>query len=201
VNRVDHRLTGSAAGLAVAAAAGVDSRWALAASLTAVVTSGGRFSPDADQYRSWGFWAPLWRAFARLVVIAGMLVGAKTWGWKATHSGDPAQHRGITHWWGVPLVWTVLASLGGWVWPSPWWLLAWAGIAGWASHLAGDALFGRRVWGDDGHGIPLAPWWRYWSPVPQRVRGLRSDGAAAHAFAFLVTVPASTFLALRIAGF
>jgi membrane-bound metal-dependent hydrolase YbcI (DUF457 family) len=52
-------------------------------------------------------------------------------------------HRGITHWWGVPLaLW--------WAQDDPSWVFV-ALITGYASHLVADALFGKT-------GVPLVGW-------------------------------------------
>ena len=63
----------------------------------------------------------------------------------------PGGHRGLSHWWVLPVVvagW--LAGVGG-----PWW--AWYAVLGWTMHLVGDFVFGEG----DRPGIPLAPWWAH----------------------------------------
>jgi membrane-bound metal-dependent hydrolase YbcI (DUF457 family) len=91
--------------------------------------------PDVDQRHAWG---------AVDDVLPDELLG----------HGGPMRHRGITHWWGVALA----AAAAVWVlWPQ-WW--AWAAVAGWWSHLAGDLLVGAES-RCRGAGIPMMPWWRH----------------------------------------
>ena len=157
----------------------------------ATVTAGGRFSPDADQYDSWELWRHPWRWLAWAVTLA------PAWRRERGEHGDPAQHRGITHWWGVPAALAVALLMASSTVAGPWWL-AWAALAGWTSHLVGDWLCGRQVWGQHGHGIPMAPWWRH-RGLPKRI-GLKSDGPAAHVIAWAGAVPASVWMVGRIIG-
>jgi len=126
-----HRMFGAVCGTAWAVAHGMAPAQALAFAALATVTSSGPSSPDVDCYRGW-----------RRVdtALPDEVLGA----------GGPMQHRGITHWWGLPaLAWVALdhvpTGVIGWV-PA-------ALLVGWTSHLIGDLLFGRN------RGIPLAPWW------------------------------------------
>lgn len=133
-----------------------------------VPMSGGRFSPDIDQFGSWKKWD-------RMIPDEVLLFGG------------PMRHRGITHWWGIPAA----ATCGLW-WayhllpPTVAVLLlvaAWVPLAGVWSHLLSDYFVGARYAGgkrpeaddpagawdrksfmdsDDhprGPGIPVAPWW------------------------------------------
>jgi hypothetical protein len=185
VNRIDHGVLGAASGLLYAKAAQLGVGESVAAGAAAWVFSRGRLSPDGDQY------GPLWTREGWLLRLLGRLASWKVLG----------------------RLWTVYArllvfALGGTLFPS--WREKAQAAGDPAGHRRithgwGDALFGRKVWGTDGHGIPLGPWWRYWSPVPQQfrgrpVKGLRSDGLTAHCFALGVAAPASAFLLLSIAG-
>jgi len=99
---------------------------------------GGRTSPDIDQHGLWG--------------LVDRFLPDEWLG-----NNGPLQHRGIAHWWGLP----VAALLASWslLPPGRVWI-AYALLAGWASHLAGDYLFGRSGAGR-GPGIPFAPWWNH----------------------------------------
>jgi hypothetical protein len=154
-----HRTLGFVAGAGYGHAAGLPWPLTLTAGAIAVVTSAGRLSPDADQFRGW-------RLADR--ILPDELLGR----------GGPMQHRGITHWWGWPTLLTAVwaagvpLSTGGWSW-----LAGGALLAGWWSHLVGDMVFGRAVgryarpdedqldgdpdpvYGGRGPGVPLAPWW------------------------------------------
>jgi hypothetical protein len=112
--------------------------WQVGASaLAATLVSGGRLSPDIDQWQAWkrmDRWVP------------DEMLG----------HGGPLGHRGVTHWWGthvaLGVAWSLLVP------GSPW--LGHALTAGGTSHLAGDLVFGRASPYDHrGPGIPLAPWW------------------------------------------
>lgn len=128
----------------------------VAGGLASAVTSGGRCSPDCDQF---GWWKRLDRHLPDELLLFG----------------GPMRHRGITHWWGLPLVPTVLLYQQ---WGSLSLFVQWlAGVllAGWWSHLLTDFGVGARYSGgrrqeydksvldrDDhprGPGIPLFPWW------------------------------------------
>lgn len=109
--------------------------WVIAAS--AAIAAAAAPGPDVDQ-RRW------WRTLDRWVPDEWL-------GW-----GGPLQHRGITHWWGIPAA-GALAVMA--FTPGLW--VAWAILAGWASHLALDFIFGKASPFGRGAGIPLMPWWRY----------------------------------------
>jgi hypothetical protein len=115
-----HRLAGALAGALLAHQVGAS--WSVTAmtSLIATSTSNGPTSPDVDQTKPW-------RDVAHL---APGLLG----------------HRNLTHWWGLPAAaWYATAQYlpSAAHWP------AYALLAGWVSHLVGDAVFGR---------VPLLPW-------------------------------------------
>jgi membrane-bound metal-dependent hydrolase YbcI (DUF457 family) len=93
-----------------------------------MITSAGHTSPDMDQ-SAW------WRLLDRWLPDEWL------------GESGPMRHRGITHWFALPLV----AGAALWVTSGPWWAVAL--VAGWSSHLVGDFLFGA-----DG-GIPVMPWW------------------------------------------
>lgn len=140
---------------------------AVLAAAGTIPMSGGKYSPDIDQFGVWKRWD------RRL---------PDEWlGW-----GGPLRHRGITHWWGLP------GAATGAVWwachrmPLPaavlLLLVAWMPLAGVWSHLLSDYWIGARYLGgkraeaddptgdwrrksmldsDDsprGPGIPLLPW-------------------------------------------
>ena len=128
-----HRLLGAAAGAALGIQQGWPAWQTTTAAVLAAVTSNGRLSPDGDLYRGW-------RLADRILPD------------EALGMGGPMQHRGITHWWVLPAV--AGAALA--VVAAPWW--AWALLAGWISHLAGDFAFGQAAQGR-APGIPIAPWW------------------------------------------
>jgi hypothetical protein len=120
------------------------------------------------------------------------------WRRGAGRHGDPTQHRGITHNWLAPALaeLVLLAAMAvGWAagWDVPWWPF-WAALVGWWSHLAGDLVHGRQVWGQDGHGVPLSPWWGHAGV------GLKSAGWTAHVVAWGVAVPVSVLLMKVAAG-
>ncbi len=133
-----HRLTGAAAGLAVAAATGAGPARLAVSTAVAAVTAAGVTSPDVDQHSGWH--------------LADDLLPDEVAG-----HGGPLRHRGLAHWWGLP---AAAAYFGLRAVPEPWRWLALAALVGWSSHLVGDFIFGRpnRRQGR-GPGIPLAPWW------------------------------------------
>lgn len=135
---ITHRLTGAAAGLAVATAYGTAPPRTVAITLIATATSAGFTSPDIDQKRGWQ--------------LADRLLPDELAG-----HGGPLRHRGLAHWWGLPLIIAYLASRYV---PHQWLWVIGALLVGWCSHLAGDFAFGKanRRQGR-GPGIPLAPWW------------------------------------------
>lgn len=134
MNTGTHHLCGFVAGLAAAAVLPLPLAQAVGLVAVSTVVSGGALSPDMDQ-RKW------WRLLDKIVPDEWL------------GNGGPLQHRGITHWWGIPVAGVVLAvfTVG-----FPWW--AWALTVGWASHIAGDAVFGAKSPGR-GPGVPLGPWW------------------------------------------
>jgi hypothetical protein len=133
-----HRLLGASSGAAWASQQHLTAPQATIGIALAVLTSAGHTSPDVDQ--SW-----LWHRADQ--VLPDELLGR----------GGPMQHRGLMHWWGLPLaaalaVATLLPSAAGWA--------VGAALAGWVSHLVGDLLFGKPdVRSSRGPGIPLMPWW------------------------------------------
>lgn len=132
-----HRLTGASAGLALAVALSWSPLQAAAGMTLSVLVSGGRLSPDADEY-------PWWHLLDRLLPDEWL------------GHGGPLRHRGLSHWWGLPAAVGAAVPL---VPPSLRWVVL-ALLAGWCSHLVGDFLFGKPDrWADRGPGIPLAPWW------------------------------------------
>lgn len=138
MNRTTHNLLGAASGLGLGLALGGPWWHPVVAAGLASITSDGPTSPDGDQYKAWkrlDRWVP------------DELLG----------HGGPLQHRGISHWWGLPVLAAVLVAA---VVPQG---LQWVGAAlvtGWASHLAGDFIFGKAdPWSGRGPGIPVWPWW------------------------------------------
>jgi hypothetical protein len=139
--RTAHYLAGFATGAALAMHAHQPAWVAVGSAGLAAVTAGGVLSPDVDQFK-------VWRALDRWLPDEWL------------GEGGPLQHRGLSHWWGIP------AAVAVWLYVSggPWW--AWMLLAGWVSHLAADWAFGKRAWGR-GPGIPFLPWWGH--------RGLGGD--------------------------
>lgn len=142
-----HRLLGACGGVALGMAAGWEWPQIVASGWIATLTSGGFTSPDIDQH-----WA--WTRLDKLLPDEWL------------GNNGPMQHRGLAHWWGLPLTaawlaWSLLPPHIVWV--------AFAMLAGWTSHLVGDYLFGRPGAGR-GAGIPFAPWWNH------RGIGLRVGG-------------------------
>lgn len=189
----------------------------------AAATAGGRWSPDVDQYwRDRTVRYRIWGRVVERKVRPSWLLRLARWAWtraawyaaglpwwredglrRVVCGEDPTRHRGVTHWpeaaAAAALALAVVetpALVGQWLlgWPVlPWWA-AWAGLVGWCSHLAGDFVHGRQVWGQDGPGIPLRPWWGHVGV------GWRSGGAGAHLVAWGLAVPASVFLVKVAAG-
>jgi LexA-binding, inner membrane-associated putative hydrolase len=135
VNRTTHNLLGATSGFAFGVAAGLPWWATVGSSALASITSDGPTSPDIDQYRAWkrlDRWVP------------DELLG----------HGGPLQHRGLSHWWGLP------AMLAGLAWHVGAGWYVWALIIGLISHLVGDLLCGQADgWAHRGPGIPLLPWW------------------------------------------
>jgi hypothetical protein len=113
-----HHLAGFATGAALATAAHQPVWVAVASACLASVTAGGVLSPDVDQFK-------VWRALDRWLPDEWL------------GEGGPLQHRGLSHWWGIP------AGVAAWLYVSggPWW--AWMLLAGWVSHLVADWAFGQ----------------------------------------------------------
>lgn len=138
-----HRILGALAGATYAVTAGQRGSVVVVAAVVATASSHGPTSPDGDQVGQW------WPA------LTGM---APKWVHK---------HRGLLHWWGLPAAaWLAVPALD----PQVQWAVH-ALIIGWASHIAGDALFGR---------VPLLPWGCNWGarldtdgPLESGVRVLR----------------------------
>lgn len=133
-----HRLTGTAAGLTLATVLQAGPGYAAMMAGIATLTAAGVTSPDIDQRGGW-------RLVDRL--LPDELAG---------HAG-PLRHRGVTHWWGLPVIVGYLVRPTV---PQQWrWLTA-AALIGWCSHLVGDFVFGKaNTRQGRGPGIPLAPWW------------------------------------------
>lgn len=133
MDRPHHHVVGAAAGVWLAALSGWPA-WQTAAA--AGIAAAAAPLPDLDNRRGW-----------RMVdrVIPDEVLG----------HGGPMRHRGLLHWWALPAAAAVVVWLA-WPWPGEW--AAWAGLAGWASHLAGDLCVGARS-PYRGPGVPLAPWW------------------------------------------
>jgi membrane-bound metal-dependent hydrolase YbcI (DUF457 family) len=130
-----HRLGGFVAGAALAAATHQPLWVAVASAGIATVAAAGRLSPDVDQFKGWR--------------LADKLTPDEMLG-----KGGPLQHRGITHFWGLPLAASVAVSGSPGLW------IAWAALAGWVSHLLLDWAFGQAdPWAHRGPGIPVWPWW------------------------------------------
>ena len=135
--RGTHHLLGLSAGLSLAAASGWGWPQAATGAFLAGITAAGPLSPDMDQYR----W---WRRLDRWV--PDELLGA----------GGPLQHRGLSHWWGIPAVAAVTPVLL----PGPVQWIVWCLVVGWVSHLLGDLAFGKACpFSGRGPGIPVWPWW------------------------------------------
>lgn len=150
--RGTHHAGGAVAGLTAgggALLAGASVREVVVLAVTAAITGGGMLSPDVDQYRAW-------RTLDRW--LPDELLGV----------GGPLQHRGISHWWGTMVglaaLWAGLlvnVPTVHWLWP-----VAAGQVAGWASHLALDFVYGAQVRARSGPivvrgGVPLAPWWMH----------------------------------------
>lgn len=127
-----HVLAGALSGLGYAAAAGLDPAAAVATSVVAGLAS---TTPDVCQ-RGW------WRSMDRWTPD------------EVLGNGGPLQHRGISHWWGMPAAAWFLALPQSTGWAH---LLLAALLVGVGSHLAGDFLVGKGGYGR-GPGVPLGPW-------------------------------------------
>ena len=184
--RGTHQIGGLVVGLAVAQTAVWAGRAsfgeAIALAGTAALTAGGGLSCDVDQTKAW-------RSLDRW--LPDEWLGA----------GGPLQHRGLTHWPGVTVgfavMWwlTVVAAPGlERLWPFM------AGqVAGWASHLALDAVCGRQVRTPDGAvvvraGIPLMPWWGHRGGL------IRSGGFGSQAIGVLLAALAAVQVVFMAGG-
>lgn len=118
-----HRVLGALCGATVASATGQPWQMVAMTALVATATAHGSLSPDMDQTEPWEDVRKLLPSPIDRVM----------------------NHRGITHWWGVPvLAWTGMFHLPADAqWP------AFALLIGWVSHLLGDLIFGQ---------LPLLPW-------------------------------------------
>ena len=116
-------------------------------------------------HRVWGLYCgaglgvaagwPLWQTAASAVISCATSNGPTSPDGDQTWLAWLDRHRGIVHWPGWPLIVAAIAA------PHP---MAWAVlslVAGWTSHLIGDAVFGVP-------GIPLLP---FPVPVKGKVRG------------------------------
>jgi membrane-bound metal-dependent hydrolase YbcI (DUF457 family) len=133
MNRRSHIKVGAATGAGLAVAAG---QGPLLAAATVLVAAAAAPIPDLDN-ASW------WKTLDR--VVPDEVLG----------HGGPMRHRGLLHWWAIP----VSLAVASWVieLPGPRWLL-WAALAGWGSHIVADFLVGARS-PYRGPGVPVAPWW------------------------------------------
>ena len=130
MNAEGHRAVAAVSWLGVAPLLGVDRPLTLAGVGMAVAFSEGVTSPDIDN---------TWAAKKVDALVPGR---------------DPSRHRELAHWWLIP----VLAWLVIWrhVDDPQAQVLLWAGVVGWASHLAADAVFGQAGYGTRA-GIPVVP--------------------------------------------
>jgi hypothetical protein len=132
-----HRLAGAWSGALYGWHVGLPWWACVGTAAAATVTSAGILSPDADQYRGW-------RRVDKYT--PDELLG----------HGGPLQHRGLTHFWGLPLA--AAYGMHSATLPAVLTLIFWALIVGWVSHLVLDFAVGAKGWGRNA-GIPLAPWW------------------------------------------
>lgn len=158
-----HHLTGAACALGIvyASPAVGDGPQTAAFVTVAIATAGGVLSPDVDN-------RPAWRA------TIGRL-------------GSAFAHRRITHWWGIPAGAAAALTVLD-VDPVPA-AAAWGAVVGWASHIAGDFMFGRASLGR-GPGVPLLPT-RWHVGI-----GLKADGVTERfvCWALGIAVPVLTAL-------
>jgi len=169
LTRSGHHLFGVLTGLGFSVLVGATPLGAVTATAAAGAIAGGSLSPDMDQHR----W---WRLLDRF--LPDEWLGA----------GGPLQHRGISHWWGLPLA----ALLGLQALPvhGLWRLALLGALVGWASHLLGDFVFGKAShWDHRGPGVPLLPWWGHVG------LGLDSDGMLERAARWMLSVAVVSALA------
>jgi membrane-bound metal-dependent hydrolase YbcI (DUF457 family) len=133
MNRRSHVLVGAAAGAGLAVA---DGQGPLLAAATVLVAAAAAPIPDLDN-ASW------WKTLDR--VVPDEVLG----------HGGPMRHRGLMHWWVLPVVFTATVTVAAPI-EARWALLAAA--AGWGSHIVADFLVGARS-PYRGPGVPVAPWW------------------------------------------
>jgi membrane-bound metal-dependent hydrolase YbcI (DUF457 family) len=132
----------------------------LIGSLVATATAAGATSPDVD--------------LTRPMILAGKALGPL--GFLVAH------RRGLTH------CWVVVAVLWRWWLPTLDSTLGWAAIAlliGWASHIVGDAIFGK---------VPLL-----WPGGPMVGLGLKTDGWLEHGPRWLPVSPLRAVLGSALA--
>lgn len=168
MNRQHHHVVGAAAGAVLASASGLG-LWQSAA--TVVLAASVAALPDTDQGVLWRFadrWLPD----------------------EALGHGGPMRHRGITHWWALPVLWVVAVLV--WI-PDAWRWPLWALIAGWVSHLVADFVVGARS-RQRGPGIPLAPWWAHIG------LGARCDGVVDWLVTVACVVGAVGLVLVRVTG-
>jgi hypothetical protein len=160
-----HRFFGLWAGIGTSLALHWPPGQILWTGVIAVATAAGGFSPDMDQ-KSW------FKALDRWIPDEWL------------GHGGPLQHRGLSHFWGVPAVGALAVMTGEVVHPGAYWFIAWALLIGWASHLLGDFIFGKAApMCGRGKGIPLAPWWSHHG------LGLDTDGRIEHVLCWLMALP------------
>jgi len=138
VNGKQHSLVGLGAGLTAGLLAGAGPVGLAVWAGVAGITSAGPTSPDMDQDHRWR------RADT---VLPDEALG----------HGGPMKHRGLTHWFGLPLAAAGLVYLNDIVLlvngrPLPVEWVLWAAIVGWSSHIVADAAFGKG-------GVPLLGWY------------------------------------------
>ena len=117
-----HRLFGALAGAVWAVVTRQPEDVVLFTTIAATATAYGATSPDMDLTDTWH---------------------------RIPGHGGPLRHRGLTHWWGIPVLawWLVTIHVpADRQWP---WITL---VLGWSSHLVGDAIFGE---------IPFLPWGWY----------------------------------------
>lgn len=160
-----HYASGAVTGLTMAQVGHLHPVLAFACAGLAARFAGGRWSPDMDQCGPW-------RTFLGRPIVR--------WFHDRFEHGGPGRHRGLSHWWALPVAASVPVQLV----PRDgalsvlWWLLM-ACLAGWASHLLTDAVWGAKGYGRNA-GIPVLPWWCHVGI------GLKSDGWTSLAFEHVV---------------
>jgi membrane-bound metal-dependent hydrolase YbcI (DUF457 family) len=98
----------------------------------------------------------------------------------------PGGHRGITHW---PVMLVVIAAAAVTLVPGPWqWPVRFV-VVGWASHLAGDFVWGR-----------LPVWPRRWTGWHRAGLGLDTGGQLETLATPVLWVAATVVAVLAVAG-